>query len=539
MGSTGATRRRAAGRRPADDQPAEAALSAPCHCPRLAAHLDALTAELDALPAQDTPGAWAGHLQRLLVSTGWPGDAPLDSHEFQQHERFKRMFSELATLGKVTPRLGLGDAVALLRGIAQETLFQAESAPATVQILGPLEAAGMRFDAIWLLGMHDQAWPSPPRPDPLLPSGLQRELGMPHASAERELAFATSLTGRLTRACDELIASHAQFDGDRELRPSPLITDWPLSDGAILVTGKDVGAQAICTAAAMTQAMADSKAIPAARDQPGGAGLPAAQAACPNGFRSSLDDVAAVLDDEVGIGRGLDPLGDSAQLADHGRERLHGLVAPLAAATLEDIGRRRPDLFTARLRAIEARRLTALVLDWLETERSRAQPFRVAALERRQAVELAGLTLQTRADRIDELADGSLAVIDYKTGRHVSHAGWFDERPSEPQLPLYCLDSGAPVSAALLARVRSDQKGCRFVGLSRDEGFADGVETADQAAGLDWAHTLAHWQRALGTLAAEVADGRADPTPSPEACEYCAFGALCRVGELTREAGDD
>ena len=41
---------------------------------------------------------------------------------------------------------------------------------------------------------------------------------MPHASAERELAFAAGLTDRLIHACDELIASHALFDGEREMR---------------------------------------------------------------------------------------------------------------------------------------------------------------------------------------------------------------------------------------------------------------------------------------------------------------------------------
>ena len=524
-----------------------------CHCPRLAANLDALSARLDELPAQDTPNAWAGHLHRVLFSAGWPGDTPLDSDEYQQHERFKRAFSELATLGKVRGRVRLGDATALLRGIAEETLFQPESAPAAVQILGPLEAAGMRFDAIWLLDMHDQAWPPAPHPDPLLPSGLQRELGMPHASAERELAFAARLTDRLIHACDELIASHAQFDGERERRPSPLIRDWALLDRPTWRDDENAGLASICGMPPAMQALASGGASPAAPDQPGGAGLLAAQAVCPfqavaryrlraqpltePGFAADSALLGTLIHEL--LQRVWQRLGDSARLAAHDREALHALVAPLAVATLDDIGRRRPDLFTPRLKAIEARRLTALILDWLEVERGRAQPFRVSALERRQTIELAGLTLQTRADRIDELADGSLAVIDYKTGRHVSHRGWFDERVTEPQLPLYCVADGAPVSAALLARVRADAPGCRFVGLSRDEGFADGVETAEQVAGLDWAHTVAHWQRALATLAAEVVDGRADPTPSPEACGYCPLGALCRVAELTGEAADD
>ncbi len=45
-----------------------------------------------------------------------------------------------------------------------------------------------------------------------------------------------------------------------------------------------------------------------------------------------------------------------------------------------------------------------------------------------------------RIDRIDEMPDGSLAVIDYKTSASVpSPSSWLGDRPSDPQLPLYAL----------------------------------------------------------------------------------------------------
>lgn len=516
------------------------------HCPRLIAVIDAVLAVQTGLPERDTPNAWAGHLQRLLSAFGWPGAAPLDSHEYQQQERLLRTFSELATLGKVRARMRLGEAVQALRGIAQETLFQPQSPPAPIQVLGPLEAAGMPFDAIWLLGMDDRHWPPPPQPDPLLPGTLQRELGMPHASAERELAFAATLTDGLRAATPELIASHALRDGDRELRPSPLIADWPLDD-AVAAPGDTLAATAA------TEAMPHVDATPATPDQPGGAGLLGAQAACPfqavARFRlraTPLGEASHSVDAALTgslvhalLQRVWQALGDAQGLAAHDEAQLRALVTPLAGEVLDDIGRRRPDLFTPRFRALEADRLSALVVDWLAVERDRTQGFRVEALERRQAVEIGGLTLNTRADRVDRLDDGTLAVVDYKTGRIVSNDGWFDERLSEPQLPLYGLVAETPVSATLLARVRNDAQGCRFVGLARDTDFAPGVLAAEDGAGLDWSQTQAHWRHALEALAREVATGRADPTPSREVCEYCPLAALCRLSELDAEAGND
>ena len=66
----------------------------------------------------------------------------------------QRIFSELAELGKVCPKMQLGEAIKRLGSLATEALFQAKTPPAPIQILGPLEAAGMDFDAIWMLGMQ-------------------------------------------------------------------------------------------------------------------------------------------------------------------------------------------------------------------------------------------------------------------------------------------------------------------------------------------------------------------------------------------------
>ena len=133
------------------------------------------------------------------------------------------MLSEFAATGLGCGDIASDDALSLLRRIAAETMFQPESPDAPVQVLGSLEAAGLRFDHLWVSGLHDEAWPGAPNPNPFLPLGLQRAAGLPRCSPERELAFATLITERLLASGEDLVLSYPIRDGERDLAPSPLI----------------------------------------------------------------------------------------------------------------------------------------------------------------------------------------------------------------------------------------------------------------------------------------------------------------------------
>ena len=526
----------------------------PAACPDLLVRLEGL-AELHP-PRQSArpPRHWSDHLREALKRLGWPGAHSLDSAEFQQYQRFLELFDELTALTKVRPRLTLIDAIGHLTRLARETVFQSQSAAKPIQVLGMLEAAGLEFDAIWLLGMDDRSWPAPARPNPLLPAALQREQGMPHASAERELIFATDLIEQLKLSTGEIIASFPLASGEPTALPSPLIADWPEVSAATLGLDDRDRLSDACEANAARRPMPDPVATPAAGDATGGAALLAAQARCPfaavGQYRlraSPLDEPTHAPDPAMtgtlvhkALQRIWATLEDSATLGRKPDVELRRLVWTQVEAVLDLAAHRRPDLYSPRFRALETDRLTGLLVDWLHVERERRQPFEIVALERDQTIPLEGITLRTRADRIDRLADGSLAVIDYKTGRTVSLAGWFDDRLSEPQLPLYTLTSYSQVGATLLARVRGDPTGCRFIGLSRAADFGPGVVTPqEQDEALDWPRLLAHWQASIDELAAEVVAGRADPTPSPRVCQYCALGGLCRVQQRLTDADDE
>jgi len=70
------------------------------------------------------------------------------------------------------------------------------------------------------------------------------------------------------------------------------------------------------------------------------------------------------------------------------------------------------------LRALWAPRLLEAI-NWVagEERANRAEGRRPLAAERAGKADIGGIALEGRADRIDRLADGQLAIIDYKTGK--------------------------------------------------------------------------------------------------------------------------
>lgn len=188
---------------------------------------------------------------------------------------------------------------------------------------------------------------------------------------------------------------------------------------------------------------------------------------------------------------------------------------------------------------LERRRLVALIEEWLETERSRA-PFQVVASEQETTFTAAGIEFLLRADRVDRCADGSVIVIDYKTGRSASVNQWFDDRPDDPQLPVYLLSVREPVDALAFAQVRRGQ--CVLKGLGA-VAVAPGIKTfvdSSYSDGLDWDGQRCRWRTIIQKLVTAIRDGEAAVDPkSPNQCRYCDVFAVCRVFESVGMAYDE
>src|SRR5579871_2807296 len=126
-------------------------------CPELARHLARYRALTRSLPKLQRPSAWSGDFSNLLGALGWPGDRALDSSEHQVSGAWQKLLSDFATLDRTTPPQTLNQALSFLRRTAEATPFQQENTGAPIQVMGLLEASGLEFDCLWILGLDDRS----------------------------------------------------------------------------------------------------------------------------------------------------------------------------------------------------------------------------------------------------------------------------------------------------------------------------------------------------------------------------------------------
>jgi RecB family exonuclease len=190
-----------------------------------------------------------------------------------------------------------------------------------------------------------------------------------------------------------------------------------------------------------------------------------------------------------------------------------------------------------RIAELERARLARLAREWLELEKTRPD-FSVLRLEEKRTLEFAGLEFSARIDRMDKLASGGHAIIDYKTGGSITPRRWDPPRPDEPQLALYAVAAKEEISAVAFAKVRPGEM--RFMGYSRDDKAIPKVQKAKA-----WQPLLRAWKDEAERLGTTFAGGEAgvDPKKDLMTCRYCGLETLCRVYEkinvLTEEETEE
>lgn len=485
---------------------------------------------------------WWCFAEAILREVGWPGNRVLTSVDYQILQAIQRLVLSVIGSDLQAGLYHLDEFLLCLQQQARQQLFQPENLPAQIQVLGLWESIGPVFDGLWVMGLHQQAWPPATRISPLLPMELQVSLSLPRACPQQTAQLAADLMQHWQQTARQVVFSYAQQAGAVHQAPSallaglmeyPLPSELPLLPTVVLEHNEQLAP------------VLSADEIPR-----GGAAILAAQAACAfQAFARFRLSVAPPQPEQLGwsaLERGvlvhncLESFWrqhDQAALQALTAEQLHSVLAKIIKQQVQrqSLTLKQAPVLNDVLISAEQQRLLALLSAWLDMEKQR-EPFKILALEQPLTINLAQLNLSVRLDRLDQLANGAVVLIDYKTGL-VNLQDWWHEPCLAPQLPLYALSIQPQADAILygiVALPKPQLKGLAAEGVAV---YADSAGQKGITEVQNWPQLQQRWQQDVAQLAQAFCQGDAalQPVKGEATCLSCGLQSVCRI-ESVREA---
>jgi ATP-dependent helicase/nuclease subunit B len=503
------------------------------------------------------PSQWAKEFADFLKTMGWPSAGrTLTSREFQVYEAWKGCLDEFATLDPVLHHVSQKKAVDTLLSMIREQPFQEKTRNHPIQVMGLLESSGMRFDHLWVMGCNAEVFPALPSPNPFLPIAYRKKHNLPHSTAQRELEFAKNSLSRLVASAPSLVFSYPVWDENVELKISPLIAELADKPDTIEANSLDLDsshrlmdqfppkpALETVTELSLLPVTPSEKETFETKGPRGGYRFLKDQAECPfrafatyrlNAQKEEFPELDFDLQERgTLVHKALEIFWKQTRSHDALIKLIEeGLLLTAVKGSVQKALKEYENKFAHQnlFYQLEMERVYNLLLEWLNVEKMRS-PFEVTALEKEQHVEISGIKLRLRIDRIDKTDNGKVVLIDYKTGSaHCSQ--WFGDRIQEPQLPLYAY----PISpdAVAFAQVKK--------GSSKLQGAFDPSQPIQGVSKLQsrifptlpsWQDQLEDWRKHLKSMADEFLSGetQVNPLKGPPTCTHCDLKTLCRISE--------
>ena len=453
--------------------------------------------------AQYTPNQWIERIISAAKSLGWPHAQPDQHTTFVVHQ-LKRCFH--GWQHNCHP-VNFTTFINRLTLIMQQHHIQLTHEWKPLTILKPEEAFGLTFEHIHLIGFHQDTWPINTSPPHWLPPSA-------HDAYLKQRQTSDDLDALL----------HAS--------PSVSLSHVGEVDTCVSLQSGIQWQQQQHTWSPMTLTHTHEHYQPSKTTLSFSTSALKTQAQCP--FKSLIIHQLNT-PNETEPQLGLTP-SDRGALVHEVIERLHKThfdtqnisdqtLHKTIAYVLNQWQKRLPTSLSGAFKSIEHRRLAGLLQDWLQHEQQLPQPQR-RLIEQSFEYNIQSHSLKLRADRIDKHHDGDV-IIDYKTG--LTHPKeWFDERMTEPQLPLYAL-SNESVKGMFIYRIHHSGIDIKGIDIEHDRVVGINTTVPDN---ISWSTLRTQWQATINNLVQEIKDGLCTITPSIKGCEYCHLKSVCRINEL-------
>lgn len=466
----------------------------------------------------------------------------------QWQQCIQRLATSSGLLGDISINTALHKLTSFLRQSNTSLRFNSHKQISLVDID---ETQDLEFDSVWILGFDDRNWPRPAGPVSFIPHSLQKHLSMPCSSNQQQLeTVITQLIQLRNHTSNELVISYHAFEEELNIRPSGLIKNLEFS-----TLPTDIHPSSKVEKSNPLERAQDQVHLPLGENENirGGSSLLSNQSNCPfkafarnRLYASKMEEFSNGLNP---IARGnalhlaLEKLGEevesSEKLKQLSNSELNNIILRSINLAIDFLRKKFPETMSPAFSKLEENRLENLLKGFIKLEKERSS-FSILSTEEKIDWQHSKLSLSFRIDRIDEIEDGSVLLIDYKTGKKVNYK-WFDERPDDLQLPLYQIaiseNQNKSVSATLICQLNI--KNIALFGTTDLEHLHPNIKSLKSLRGFSgsWPELQEHWNRIIHSLVKEFESGLISvaPTHGRQTCLYCDLQALCRINEIEQQ----
>ena len=162
-------------------------------------------------------------MNSFMLIWGFTSDRNLSSSEYQVYEKYQVESLVLNKLSNFHNLNTFSDTLKILIAHLNAVIFQPQSGPANIHILGSLEAEGLFFDFAWVSSMTSSFLPGKIKMPLFIPPKTSIENSLPGTSFELITKESKSTLKNLQNLSKNLIFSYSTTSDSREQLPTPYL----------------------------------------------------------------------------------------------------------------------------------------------------------------------------------------------------------------------------------------------------------------------------------------------------------------------------
>lgn len=500
-------------------------------------------------PDKLLPSRWARLFNSSLNALGWARGVELSEMEALGADKWKSVLDSLSSLDMHTGEITRELAYKLINQYCQNTLVTPKSKNSPISVMGSLEAAGLNFDYIWIIDCVDNIFPAPASLNGCIPTQLQIDKKMPHSSGEREYEFTQMLFNRYASSCSRFYTSYTLNGPYGAHKPASILSNAnSIIDSKSIIDNDVIDYHTLTFQQFNVKTKEDNigKLEMKNNTVPGGVSLVDKIGLC---MMQAITNFRMKVTDHT----------PNYNMGFTGAEKgimLHNALESLWGSLIALRGKNKSDSYT--LEVIDENKLAKLIANavdiaffwvdrtdirevlieqerslmcetlsqWISLERDRDE-FNIIALEKSDFIDLGGVKLKIRKDRVDHVFNSDnthkTLALDAKS-REESVSRSFGRNPKS-QLPLAAISEDTD-GFGYLNVVPNSPSISGLINCNETTYFKS-VATHRYKASNDWATLKEHWLKLFSENINSYVNGDMKYTPSSEACMYCVKRSLC------------